>query len=81
MDVASFQFGQPLAVAVVPVAPSAGVSVIPPVSDVPQAAAAVASRLSLLEAGHLAVIQALNDTVRKVNLHMYNYTSSKINIP
>lgn len=55
--------GQSLAV--VPAAPSAGVNVIPPVSDLPPMAADVASRLSTLEAGHLAVIQALNDTVRR----------------
>lgn len=54
--------GQSLAV--VPVPPSGG-DVIPPVSDVPPRAADVASRLSTLEAGHLAVIRALNDTVRR----------------
>lgn len=54
--------GQSLAV--VPVVPSAGVNVIPPVSDLPPRPAEVASRLSTLEAGHLAVIQAINDTVR-----------------
>eukprot|EP00752_Nemacystus_decipiens_P018614 g16689.t1 len=54
--------------AVIPVVPPAGVNVIPPVSDLPPRAAAVASRLSTLEAGHLAVIQALNDTDAKFPL-------------
>ena len=54
--------GQSLAV--VAVVPPAGVNVIPPVSDLPPRTADVASRLSTIEAGHLSVIQALNDTVR-----------------